>query len=89
MRAISAVGVCAIWRQVTVDADAVGLQLGVAEAVAFERGAGVVVGVAVDFDHEALCGPAEVDFVAVDAGVGQWRRELGGADELEQAGFGF
>ena len=49
--------------------------LGVARAVALERGAGAVMAPAVELGHEPVIGPVAVDETASDDDVGAWRRQ--------------
>jgi hypothetical protein len=61
---------CSSWRGVMrMTRLVVALVFGVASVVAFERGAGVVVGVAVDFEDDFFVAPEEVGGVVGDANV--------------------
>jgi hypothetical protein len=62
------------------DAVSGGVEGPVAGAVAFERVAGEVVGVAVDLDDQPLVGPEQVDLIAADDDIGLGARQprLGG-----------
>jgi len=70
------------------DAEPCPLEPCVAVTVTLERDLGGVEGVAVDLDDEAVVGPEEVELEAFHSGVGVGTREVGPADQLEQASRG-